>query len=276
MGAVPGNRSAACRTGVGLEAASKMSACGTRGGSGDRPDVGKHAAGVPGWEGSYQRRGAVELDAALAGGLGPGELAGVPFDEGFGVRRERSDYEAKLSTARRRIGKRDPDDVDVLAVALTLNLPVWSNDNDFEDAGVEWYSIAELLKTLGIESTCRDSGICTAAAGNTRGRRLSSVPPWQSAGSSSVRQGTRRRTSRRVEQDDVAATDSQASRLSPLPFRAIELGRCDPARRLGRPAGRAARGVRLLRAGPPRRGATWESESSANCRSSRSASSLPL
>jgi hypothetical protein len=30
---------------------------------------------------------------------------------------------------------------------------VWSNDNDFEDSGVEWYTTAELLKTLGIEST---------------------------------------------------------------------------------------------------------------------------
>jgi hypothetical protein len=28
------------------------------------------------------------LDAAVAGGLGPGELAGVPLDEGFGVRRD--------------------------------------------------------------------------------------------------------------------------------------------------------------------------------------------
>ena len=65
-----------------------MSACGARGGAEDRPDVGEHAAGVPGWEGPYQRRGAVELDAALAGGLGPGELAGVPFDEGFGFRRD--------------------------------------------------------------------------------------------------------------------------------------------------------------------------------------------
>ena len=61
-------------------------ACGARGGAGDRPDMREHAAGVPGWEGSYQRRRAVELDAALVGGLGPGELAGVPFDEGFGFR----------------------------------------------------------------------------------------------------------------------------------------------------------------------------------------------
>jgi predicted nucleic acid-binding protein len=66
---------------------------------------------------------------------------------------ERSEYEGKLSTARRRIGKRDPDDVDVLALALSMNLSVWSNDNDFEDSGVEWYTTAELLKTLGIEST---------------------------------------------------------------------------------------------------------------------------
>src|SRR4029450_5692074 len=63
-----------------------MSACGARGGTGDRPDVGEHAAGVPGWEGSYERRGAVESDAVPAGGLGPGELAGGPFDEGFGFR----------------------------------------------------------------------------------------------------------------------------------------------------------------------------------------------
>jgi predicted nucleic acid-binding protein len=66
---------------------------------------------------------------------------------------ERSTYEAKLPTARRRIGKRDPDDVDVLALALTLRLPVWSNDNDFEDSGVEWHTTAELLKMLGITSS---------------------------------------------------------------------------------------------------------------------------
>ena len=35
----------------------------------------------------HERREAVE-DAALASGLGPGELAGVPFDEGFGFRRD--------------------------------------------------------------------------------------------------------------------------------------------------------------------------------------------
>jgi predicted nucleic acid-binding protein len=66
---------------------------------------------------------------------------------------DRSEYQGKLATARRRIAKRDPDDVDVLALALTLDLPVWSNDNDFEDSGIEWHTTAELLKMLGIEST---------------------------------------------------------------------------------------------------------------------------
>lgn len=65
---------------------------------------------------------------------------------------ERSEYEAQVPTAQRRIGKRDPDDIDVLALALALKLPVWSNDNDFEDTGVEWYTTAELLKALGIKS----------------------------------------------------------------------------------------------------------------------------
>lgn len=58
------------------------------------------------------------------------------------------EYEAKRGEAFRRIGKRDPDDVDLLAVALTLTVPIWSNDNDFEDAGVEWYTTAEILKKL--------------------------------------------------------------------------------------------------------------------------------
>lgn len=39
----------------GWEAASKLSAFGTCGGVGDRLDVGKHAARVPVWEGSYER-----------------------------------------------------------------------------------------------------------------------------------------------------------------------------------------------------------------------------
>src|SRR6185312_8836408 len=65
-----------------------MSGCRPRRSPGDRLDAGEGAAGVPGGEGSYEPGGAVELDAAVAGGFGPAELAGVPFDEGFGFRRD--------------------------------------------------------------------------------------------------------------------------------------------------------------------------------------------
>jgi predicted nucleic acid-binding protein len=60
----------------------------------------------------------------------------------------RSAYAAHLKEAGKRIGKRDPDDVDTLALALHLGLPVWSNDSDFEETGVEWYTTAQILKRI--------------------------------------------------------------------------------------------------------------------------------
>ena len=62
---------------------------------------------------------------------------------------ERNLFAAKIPEARRRIGRRDPDDVEILALALQVQFPLWSNDNDFADAGVEWYTTAELLQKLG-------------------------------------------------------------------------------------------------------------------------------
>lgn len=60
------------------------------------------------------------------------------------------EYKDKLAEARRRIGGRDPEDIELLALAVSLRIPVWSNDNDFEDSGVEWYTTAFLLKKLGL------------------------------------------------------------------------------------------------------------------------------
>lgn len=57
-------------------------------------------------------------------------------------------YAASLPDARKRIGRRDPDDVELLALALQLKLPVWSNDNDFENTGVVWHTTASLLAAL--------------------------------------------------------------------------------------------------------------------------------
>jgi len=58
-------------------------------------------------------------------------------------------YEKRIPEARRRIARRDPDDVEILALALHTGLPIWSNDNDFESAGIEWFATAELLATSG-------------------------------------------------------------------------------------------------------------------------------
>lgn len=57
-------------------------------------------------------------------------------------------YKFSLEEAKERIGKRDPKDVDILALTLQLKVPVWTNDKDFEAAGVENYNTASLLKFL--------------------------------------------------------------------------------------------------------------------------------
>ena len=60
----------------------------------------------------------------------------------------RTVYAASLAEARRRIGRRDPDDAELLALSIQLKIPVWSNDNDFENTGVVWYTTATLLAAL--------------------------------------------------------------------------------------------------------------------------------
>src|SRR5687768_9055001 len=93
--------------------------CGARRRARDRPDVSEHAAGVPGGEGPDERWGAVELDAAVARGFGPGEVAGVPFDEGFGFRRDVK----VLVDARRRFADLRVSQLDEQPVALTARAP---------------------------------------------------------------------------------------------------------------------------------------------------------
>lgn len=63
---------------------------------------------------------------------------------------ERQAYARSVSEAKRRIGRRDPDDVDILALALQFQIPVWSNDKDFEDSRIQWYTTEDLLRKLGM------------------------------------------------------------------------------------------------------------------------------
>jgi predicted nucleic acid-binding protein len=48
------------------------------------------------------------------------------------------------------LGQRDPDDAELLALALNFNVPVWSNDKDFEDTGIRRLTTEELLRQLAL------------------------------------------------------------------------------------------------------------------------------
>ncbi|MFZ0706754.1 MAG: PIN domain-containing protein [Candidatus Korobacteraceae bacterium] len=45
-------------------------------------------------------------------------------------------YEEYEEVARERVGQRDPDDWPIAAVALLLNLPIWTEDQDFFGSGI--------------------------------------------------------------------------------------------------------------------------------------------
>jgi predicted nucleic acid-binding protein len=63
-----------------------------------------------------------------------------------------ADYDERRDEAQRRIAARDPDDWPTVALALKLDLPVWSQDKDFTTAGIEVLTTGELLDAL------RDAG----------------------------------------------------------------------------------------------------------------------
>jgi predicted nucleic acid-binding protein len=61
-------------------------------------------------------------------------------------------YKRSIARAKREIGQRDPDDVELLALALHFKIPLWSNDDDFAKCSAKRVTTAELLKMLGVES----------------------------------------------------------------------------------------------------------------------------
>jgi predicted nucleic acid-binding protein len=66
------------------------------------------------------------------------------------TRYPRKFYQDKIPQAKKLIAHRDPDDVDTLALALKLDCPIWSNDSDFDEAGMTRYTTAQLLQELGL------------------------------------------------------------------------------------------------------------------------------
>ena len=57
------------------------------------------------------------------------------------------DFAHCLSEAGNRIGDRDPDDVALLALALAMRIPLWSNDKDFAIAGIELWTTAAIMES---------------------------------------------------------------------------------------------------------------------------------
>jgi predicted nucleic acid-binding protein len=53
-----------------------------------------------------------------------------------------SEYEVMKPAALARIGPRDPDDWPILACALALNCPIWTEDRDFFGTGVATWTTA--------------------------------------------------------------------------------------------------------------------------------------
>ena len=58
------------------------------------------------------------------------------------------EYEDCRQEAEERIAARDPDDWPTIALALTLDLPVWSQDKDLADSGLKVFTTGQLLDAL--------------------------------------------------------------------------------------------------------------------------------
>jgi predicted nucleic acid-binding protein len=59
-----------------------------------------------------------------------------------------SEYESHREEAERRIAERDPDDWPTIALALKLQVPVWTQDKDHSDARIELFTTGDLLDAL--------------------------------------------------------------------------------------------------------------------------------
>ncbi len=60
-------------------------------------------------------------------------------------------HEEKRQHADKLISHRDPKDVDILALALELDIPVWTNDKDFSNiSGLRVLTTSDMLKKLTV------------------------------------------------------------------------------------------------------------------------------
>jgi predicted nucleic acid-binding protein len=95
-----------------------------------------------------------EYISKLSAGRGLDPLAALAVLDGIGGIVEivdRSLYEDYEKLARERVQGRDPDDWPIMAVALLLDLPIWTEDQDFFGGGIATWT------TDRVELYLRDS-----------------------------------------------------------------------------------------------------------------------
>jgi predicted nucleic acid-binding protein len=63
---------------------------------------------------------------------------------------DRGQYAKSMAQAARLISHRDPEDIELLALALHLRIPIWSNDKDFDNLPVPRFSTEGMLRHLRI------------------------------------------------------------------------------------------------------------------------------
>jgi predicted nucleic acid-binding protein len=63
---------------------------------------------------------------------------------------DRSFYDDYMPKASKKLSDRDPEDIELLALALKLKAPVWTNDRHFKHTGIEVYTTAQLLKIFNV------------------------------------------------------------------------------------------------------------------------------
>jgi len=63
--------------------------------------------------------------------------------------RPEEEYGYRLSRAREYLAGRDKDDIHLAALALQLEIPIWSNDKDLQILPLDVYPTAVLLKMFG-------------------------------------------------------------------------------------------------------------------------------
>jgi predicted nucleic acid-binding protein len=57
-------------------------------------------------------------------------------------------FKHSLNTARRQIAHRDPTDADLLALALAEDIPIWTDDRDFQDSTARIMTTAQIIAHL--------------------------------------------------------------------------------------------------------------------------------